>query len=755
MKNLDGKLAVVTGSSQGIGRAVAILLAKEKCRVILLARSEGALDLVASAITQSEGLATPMVCDVGDQDQVETVFKKIDREFGSVDILINCAGVGSFKKFDAHSGDECNDALQVPALATIYACRAVAGSMKQAGSGSIINILSPASYFPLPYMAPYTASRWALNGFSQSLHHELKSEGVHVGCVCPGRVNTDYLEHNDADMDWWPRISSVFPVVSSESVARKVLNNIKGRKKETIFPLLLWIFVRSYQLFPSLVIWLLESLRLFQPPKILNQVQEVSNKNATNWEESIALEPTVVSYPKSTDDIIQIVTNPRQYPSPVRTAGSRHSTTHCAVSDGGTLMVMRKMDKIISIDRDAMTVTTEPGALYLDVAKKLEERWLQFYVNVEIGNLTMGSAACTGTKDASFPGENGQICSYLKSAKLVKADGSIVVVDDSDPELLQAVRSSYGLFGTLIEVCFQIKPMVAMVVSHRSYTLDQFERELPNIQSSGKSVMYYLFPFSNTITVEYRHYDKSNPPEGRKAWFVRNLAWKTIAPAVSAIVTRGIKHKPSRYFLIDGFYRILQFLLNTIVKSQASFPADQIIRYPERKGLSKYTFSIWAFPEENIATTMRAYYQFCQDYYKQNGYRCDMLNVGYRIEQDQNPIFSYSYDGPVMTLDPVCTASESGWDDFLLAYNEFCHEHNGVPLFNQSKWLSRDNVSKAFGSRIAAFTRLRKKLDPDNRFLNQYFRDLFEPSERDDKSSVDIDETDSRPSKSGPAQLVG
>jgi len=92
--------------------------------------------------------------------------------------------------------------------------------MKRTGSGSIINLLTPASYFPLPYMAPYTASRWAVNGFSQSLHHELKSHGIHVGCICPGRVETDYLKNNDSDFNWWPRISAVFPVVTPDKEAR-------------------------------------------------------------------------------------------------------------------------------------------------------------------------------------------------------------------------------------------------------------------------------------------------------------------------------------------------------------------------------------------------------------------------------------------------------------------------------------------------------------------------------------------------------
>ena len=121
---------------------------------------------------------------------------------------------------------------------------------------------------------------------------------------------------------------------------------------------------------------------------------------------------------------------------------------------------------------------------------------------------------------------------------------------------------------------------------------------------------------------------------------------------------------------------------------------------------------------------MRAYFSFCQDYYRDHGFRCDLLNVGYRIEADKNPLFSYSYDGTVMTLDPVTTGAP-GWDDFLKAYNEFCSQHGGVPLFNQTKWLTQSQVHNAFGDKINDFQQIRHSMDPEDRLLNSYFRELL------------------------------
>ena len=289
-----------------------------------------------------------------------------------------------------------------------------------------------------------------------------------------------------------------------------------------------------------------------------------------------------------------------------------------------------------------------------------------------------------------MPGEFGQVCSYCVAVKMVMADGEIKDINENEPELMCAIRSSYGLLGVIVETTFKVKPIAAMSVRHQTYSLDQFENALPALQESGESIMYYLFPFQNKLTVEFRKYTNNQPKRfNHWLWTVRNLCWKTIAPVYGCLATRHIANKRIRYFLIDNFYNIVSFIVCKLLKSPITVASDQIIRYPEHKNIAKYTFSIWAFPEHQIMPTMRTYYKFCQDYYVTHGFRCDMLNVGYRILADKNPIFSYSYENNVMTLDPVTTGSP-GWDDFLKVYNEFCSANNGVPLFNQSKWLIRE-----------------------------------------------------------------
>ena len=101
-----------------------------------------------------------------------------------------------------------------------------------------------------------------------------------------------------------------------------------------------------------------------------------------------------------------------------------------------------------------------------------------------------------------------------------------------------------------------------------------------------------------------------------------------------------------------------------------------------------------------------------------------MISVGYRINADDSSMFSYSFRGNVMTFDPVSTANP-GWEDFLTAYNELCSSLGGVPLFNQTNLLTRPQVDKAFGDRIATFDSYRRRFDPTDRLLNAYFRKLL------------------------------
>jgi UDP-N-acetylenolpyruvoylglucosamine reductase len=450
----------------------------------------------------------------------------------------------------------------------------------------------------------------------------------------------------------------------------------------------------------------------------------MENPEVHNWFGNIVSSPQVVVEPRTVQELAAIMRDSKAYPSPVRAVGSNHSTTSCWVAEHGTLVVMRHLKRILNIGPE--TVTVEAGALYIDVAKELQRHQLQFYVNTEIGSLSIGSAACCGTKDASMPGELGQVCSYAISMKVVTPSGEFVEVTEEQPELLQAVRSSYGLLGIVYEATFRVQPLRSLAVHHKTYRLKAFERELPGLQARGDSMMMYINPFIDKITVEFRRYRDDQHPDQASSWQwrLRNYAWGTLGPYVSYLATRYIPIKGLRYTVIDRFHQLINFILVLAMRGKNTLPADQIIRYPEHSTNSRYTFSIWAFPEQGYAQTLRDYFLFCLDYYRRTGYRCDLPNVGYRIQEDASSLFSYSYHGPVMTADPVSTGNP-GWEQFLQAYNAFCSQHGGSPLFNQTDQLTREHIEKAFGERLQRFEQYRKRFDPSDRLLNGFFRSLL------------------------------
>lgn len=450
-----------------------------------------------------------------------------------------------------------------------------------------------------------------------------------------------------------------------------------------------------------------------------------------NWKQSISYYANSVEEVSSVEDIQRIVTDRGRYPSPVRVRGSHHSTTRCVVADGGTVIDMKGMNRILKIDREAKTITMEAGLFHIDAAKALEKEGLQFYVNVEIGNMTVGSGACGGTKDASYFGDGawefGQVASYCIGVKAVQADGSILeVTEDGDPELMAAMRSSYGMLGVIYEVTFKVKEISAMAVEHRSFHVDEFAARLDELTSQNRSMMLYLFPFLDKVVVEYRRDVPGVKVEpGSWQWGIRNYTWKTLWPFIAKTLGYTVPVRRLRFAMIDGLNRVTSWIMLRLIRDRNSSPADQIIRYPEMAGYASYTFSIWAFPREEYPQAIKDYFAFCREYDRINHFRCDMLNVGYSIVQDRQSLFSYTRRGPALTLDPVATGMP-GWEGFLIAYNQFCSDHNGTPLFNQSGSLAPYQAQKAFGEEIEQFLAIRGKMDPDDRFYTAHFKRLFE-----------------------------
>jgi len=186
-------VAVVTGASRGIGRAIAAELASLGAAVVAAARNSMELDAVVKEIEDQGGRALPVRCDVAVDDDVERLAEETGRAFGPATILVNSAGAYRVAPFLDASMDDFRRVMEVNYFATVCAIRAFLPEMVSAGYGRIVNIASTAGKYGSRNQSMYNASKHAVVGLTRSLGLELSRTGVRVNAVCPGYVDTPML----------------------------------------------------------------------------------------------------------------------------------------------------------------------------------------------------------------------------------------------------------------------------------------------------------------------------------------------------------------------------------------------------------------------------------------------------------------------------------------------------------------------------------------------------------------------------------
>ncbi|HEU4834734.1 MAG TPA: SDR family oxidoreductase [Pyrinomonadaceae bacterium] len=196
--DLSNRIALVTGATKGIGRAIAEALVRAGAHVAITARHENE---IAETVAQLNtlGTATGHVCDVRDYNDVKSVFADLD----GLDILINNAGVGIFAPVESMSVEDFHAVLETNVFGVFYCCHEAIPLMKQRGGGYIINISSLAGANPHAEMAAYNASKFGLNGFSEALMQEVRHHGIKVSYIMPGSVNTAFGGDEPGDEKSW------------------------------------------------------------------------------------------------------------------------------------------------------------------------------------------------------------------------------------------------------------------------------------------------------------------------------------------------------------------------------------------------------------------------------------------------------------------------------------------------------------------------------------------------------------------------
>ncbi|MBC7910148.1 MAG: SDR family oxidoreductase [Pyrinomonadaceae bacterium] len=215
--NLNGKTAIVTGGTKGIGRAIAEALLREGVNVCISARHEAEIEQAVSDMGGlGEAEVVGAVCDVRVEEEVSALVEHAVTEFGGIDILVNNAGIGIFGKVEDLAPEDFRAVLETNLFGVFYCCHAAIPEMKKRGGGYIINISSLAGTNAHPQMAAYNASKFGLNGFSEALMQEVRHDGIKVSYIMPGSVNTEFGgDEASAEKSWQ---------LQPEDIARVVLD---------------------------------------------------------------------------------------------------------------------------------------------------------------------------------------------------------------------------------------------------------------------------------------------------------------------------------------------------------------------------------------------------------------------------------------------------------------------------------------------------------------------------------------------------
>jgi 3-oxoacyl-[acyl-carrier protein] reductase len=232
MNQLQGKRALVTGASRGIGRAIALRFARAGADVLIAARSRDELQELAGEISAMGQRCLVVPTDLRDPASIMALVGEAHNQFEGIDILVNNAGVGAWAPIGELTLAQYDEIFDVNMRAVFLLTQALLPAMTERGSGHIVNIASTSSRWAYPEGTIYCASKFALLGFNEALAKELRTTGVRVTAVCPGQVNTYLGGGGPAEWD--------AEMLNGEDVAELALHAVTLPPHAIVTELVVW-----------------------------------------------------------------------------------------------------------------------------------------------------------------------------------------------------------------------------------------------------------------------------------------------------------------------------------------------------------------------------------------------------------------------------------------------------------------------------------------------------------------------------------
>ena len=238
---LNGKVAVVTGASSGIGEATVLALAAEGAAVVAGARRKERLDELVERVSHDGGKAIAVECDVTDEQQAHDLVQRALQEFGSIDILVNNAGVMLLSTVGKSLSDQWRSMFEVNVMGLLYATDAAIGHMKEQGSGHLVNISSVAGRkVTRDSSGVYAGTKHAVVAISEGLRQELLEDNIRVTVVEPGAVETELTDHI-TDEDAREAVSSLhkLEILQSEDIANAIVYAVTQPERASVNEILI------------------------------------------------------------------------------------------------------------------------------------------------------------------------------------------------------------------------------------------------------------------------------------------------------------------------------------------------------------------------------------------------------------------------------------------------------------------------------------------------------------------------------------
>lgn len=255
---LEGRTAVVTGASSGIGKAIALELARRGCHVALAARRADRLADTASECRRYPIDVFVRRTDVSSPDDCHGLIDEVEEQFAPVDILVNNAGFALLDRIDAADGEDARRMIETNFFGTFHCIQAQLPYMLSRGTGTIVNMSSITGLMGNAGMGMYGATKFAVTGMTEALRDEVIDRGINVVLICPGTTESEFFLY--AERGKIPAASRLVRGLEPEDVARATCRAIERDSYRTIIPLTARLYIRFKEIAPRSAHWLMRKV---------------------------------------------------------------------------------------------------------------------------------------------------------------------------------------------------------------------------------------------------------------------------------------------------------------------------------------------------------------------------------------------------------------------------------------------------------------------------------------------------------------